>query len=101
LKEAKTLYFTGTEDSMEPIRSLHAVGDETMKIIGHLMAASICNYGPAPNFLSPWVFNYIIGGISKVLEDLPASLHFTNNDENYQICEVYNKVRKFRIDFQF
>ena len=46
------LYFTGAEVNMEPVNSLHAMADGTMEAIGHLFAASICNYGPGPNFLS-------------------------------------------------
>ena len=44
------LYFTVAEENVEPVNSLHAGADGTMKAIGHLFAASICNYGPAPNF---------------------------------------------------
>ena len=54
------LYFTDAEENMEPVNSLHVVVDGTMKAIGHLFAASICNYGPAPSFLSTWIFNYIV-----------------------------------------
>ena len=60
LKEAKMLYFTDAEENMEPVNSLHVVVDGTMKAIGHLFVASICNYGPAPSFLSTWIFNYIV-----------------------------------------
>ena len=52
LKEAKMLYFTGAEENVEPVNSLHAGADGTMKAIGHLFAASICNYGPAPIFIN-------------------------------------------------
>ena len=90
LRELRQLYFTG--NSMEPIRSLHAVADGTVKAIGHLFAASICNYGPAPNFVSSWVFNYIVGGVDKILEDLPVHLDFDNNDDDKNLCEVYNQV---------
>ena len=41
------LYFTGTEENLEPVNSLHVMADGTMKAIGHL----ICNYGwPCSHF---------------------------------------------------
>ena len=82
------MYFTGDNDRMEPLNSLHAVADGTMKTIGHLFAASICNYGPAPNFLSTWVFDYMIGGVEKVMKQLPANL----NESSDYLCKVYNLV---------
>ena len=82
------LYFTGAEENMEPVNSLHAVADGTMKSIGHLFAASICNYGPAPNFLS-WIFSYIVGGIGAVFDDLPTILNTESSD---YLFAVYNKV---------
>ena len=83
------LYFTSAEENMEPVNSLHAVADGTMKAIGHLFAASICNYGPAPNFLSTWIFSYIVGGIEAVFDDLPPILDTESSD---YLFAVYNKV---------
>lgn len=73
---------------MEPICSTHAVSEGLMKSIGHLFGASLCNFGPAPTFLNEWVFYYIIGGIDKVLENLPDKISTT--DKNLE--EVYEKV---------
>ena len=83
------LYFTGAEENMEPVNSLHAVADGTMKAVGHLFAASICNYGRAPNFLSTWIFSYIVGGIEAVFDDLPPILDTESSD---YLFAVYNKV---------
>ena len=79
------MYFTGAEENMEPVNNLHAVTDGTMKAIGHLFAASICNYGTAPNLLSTWIFSYIVGGI----DDLPPILDTESSD---YLFAVYNKV---------
>lgn len=87
------MYFIGEENNMEPICSLHAVADGTMRTIGHLFAASICNYGPAPNFLSTWIFDYIVGGVDKVLQDLPTHLDNLNNEDGHRhLFEIYNQV---------
>ena len=74
---------------MEPVNSLHAVADGTMKAIGHLLAASIRNYGPAPNFLSTWMFSYNVGGIEAVFDDLPLILDTKSSD---YLFPVYNKL---------
>ena len=42
------LYFADVEENMESVNSLYGMADGTMKAIGHLFAASICNYSPAP-----------------------------------------------------
>ena len=44
------LYFAGIEENMESVNSLYDMADGTMKAIGHLFAASICNYSPASRF---------------------------------------------------
>lgn len=89
------MYFCGTGDAMEPICSQHAVADKTIKTIGHLFAASICNYGPSPNFIAPWIFNYFVGGMDKVLEELPDSLQYDQDSQTGDLqkyFEVYNNV---------
>ena len=83
------LYFTGAEENVEPVNSLHAGADGTMKAIRHLFATSICDYGPAPNFLSKWIFSYIAGGIEAVFDDLPPILATQSSD---YLFAVYNKV---------
>lgn len=47
---------------------------------GKLFAYSICENGPAPNFLSPWVYDYIAGGLGMVLNRLPEKIE----DKTYQ-----------------
>ena len=83
------LYFTGAEENMEPVNSLHAVADGTMKAIGHLFAASICNYGPAPNFLSTWIFSDIVRGIEAVFNNLPPILDTESSD---YLFALFNNV---------
>ena len=90
LKEVKELYFTGRDGNMEPVHSVHVLANGTMKSIGHLMAASVCNFGPAPNFMQKWIYYYIVGGIEKVLENLPSSLE--DDSERHYLCDIFNKV---------
>ena len=51
----------------EPAVGYMAVSDGTMVSIGHLFVSSIVCSGPAPNFLSPWVYEYMVGGIEKTV----------------------------------
>ena len=85
------LYFTGAEENKEPVNSLHAhpVVDTTMKAVCHLFAASICNYGPAPNFLLTWIFSHIVEGIEAVFNNLPSILDTESSD---YLFAVYNKI---------
>ena len=85
------LYFTGAEENIELVNSLHSVADETLKAIGHLFAASICNYGPAPNSLRTWIFMDIYfyqfaGEIEAVFDDLPPILDTESSNYIYAVC---------------
>ena len=51
-----------------------SVADGSINSIGHLFAASICNGGPGPSFLAPWVYTFITGGLKAVLSSLPRHL---------------------------
>lgn len=93
MKDTKS-YFKGEDDLLEPSTSVHAVVDGSIKSIGHLYAASICNFGPAPNFLAPWVYNFIVGGIDEVLKELPSKLSDSSNLEIF-----YNQVIFFSFSF--
>ena len=73
---------------MEPLSSAHSVADGTVTSIGHLFAASICNQGPAPNFLAPWIYDYIINGVGEVFKTLPE-LNCSS-----QMGALYTKVYK-------
>ena len=48
-----------------------SVADGTMRSIGHLFAASVVNGGPAPCFLSPWIYEYMVNGLSGALQAKP------------------------------
>ncbi|XP_066910281.1 uncharacterized protein [Clytia hemisphaerica] len=88
LKEVKQDYFCGVDNAMEPLlTSSHSIVDGKVKSIGHLFASSICNHGPAPNFLAPWLFDYIVGGVEKMFKVLPVEL-----DRESQLGVMYSKV---------
>ena len=77
------LYFAGTEENLEPVNSLHVMADGTVKAIGHL----ICNYGPAPIFLSTWIFSYIIGGNEAVSSAISPILDTDSLDNLFAVCK--------------
>ena len=71
----KEQYFIGDEDNgFEPCCGILSVADGSIRSIGQLIAASICNGGPGPGFIAPWVFDLITGGIQTVLTSLPSEL---------------------------
>ena len=60
----------------------------TFYLVGVLMAYSICLNGPAPNFFSSWLYEYIVGGQEAVLQKLPLKLQDSTN-----LSHAYNKVK--------
>lgn len=59
----------------EPCQMRFCVADGSLQAIGHLFAASLINGGPGANYLAPWVYNYLVGGLAYVLTQLPLSLN--------------------------
>ena len=41
--------------------------DGTARSIGQLFAASLCQGGPAPSFLVPWIYYYLVGRVETIL----------------------------------
>ena len=54
----------------EPVVSTLALVSGEMKHAGELMVLSILHGGPAPNFLTKWVYEYLVGGLLKVATQL-------------------------------
>ena len=52
-----------------PFDSTLAMTDGQFRIAGEMMATSIVQGGPAPDFLSDWVYNYLSSGIEGVIVD--------------------------------
>ena len=73
---------------MEPVCSTYYVAEGTVKSVGHLCAASLCNFGPVPNFLCEWVYDFIIGGPNEVYKKLPVKLLGCKNE----LGDIYEKV---------
>ena len=60
---------------MEPVCSINYVADGTMNSVGHLFAASLCN------FSREWVYDFIIGGSNELHKKLPDKLLGSKNVE--------------------
>ena len=69
IEEIKEQYFTAVneEEGREPSLGLVSVTDGTARSIGQLFAASLCQGGPGPSFLAPWVYYYLVGGVETIL----------------------------------
>ena len=84
----KEQYFKGDECSgYEPFCGTLSVADGTVKFMGHLFAASIVNGGPAPSFLSPWIYEFIVGGMGKAIKLCPREIN-----PNSPLKEIFEKV---------
>ncbi|XP_066935899.1 G2/M phase-specific E3 ubiquitin-protein ligase-like [Clytia hemisphaerica] len=87
IQEIKDQLFVSKEDGMLPNIELYDdLANGLFRNAGKLFAYSICENGPAPNFLSPWVYDYIAGGLGMVLNRLPEKIE----DKTYQ--KIY-KIR--------
>lgn len=49
-----------------PVASTISLSEGHFQAAGMLMACSIVQGGPAPNFMAPWVFDYIAYGLHQV-----------------------------------
>lgn len=49
-----------------PVPSTMSLTEGHFKLAGYLMASSILQGGPAPNFLAKWVYQYISGSLDAV-----------------------------------
>ena len=96
LEEIKSQFFNGNDsDGFEPKCGTVSVADGTAYGIGHLFAASICQGGPGPGFLAPWIYKYITQGLQAVLNDLPATI---SSGSTY--CDVYKEVVYLTVFFK-
>ena len=69
-----------------PVQSTISLTEGYFKLAGYLMASSILQGGPAPNFLAKWVYEYISGGLDAVkvqIEDVTT----------YSIKRIVTRVR--------
>ena len=64
-----------------------ALANEEFRIAGELMASSVAQGGPAPNFLNASTFAYIIHGVASVTADNSAGVV-----ENVNLKEAIEKV---------
>uniref|UniRef100_A0AAV2LNF4 HECT domain-containing protein n=1 Tax=Knipowitschia caucasica TaxID=637954 RepID=A0AAV2LNF4_KNICA len=61
--------FEGSATGKNPIYSISAYQDSKFKICGEIMAVSVVQGGPAPNFLSPWSYRFLAcGQMPEILE---------------------------------
>ncbi|XP_066930715.1 acid ceramidase-like [Clytia hemisphaerica] len=67
-----------------------SVSDGTMICIGHLFISSIVCSGPAPNFLSPWAYEYLVGGIENTV------LHPESCSQKFQQIHQAKNVEELR-----
>ncbi|XP_066920038.1 uncharacterized protein [Clytia hemisphaerica] len=77
-------------NGFEPAVGYMSVSDGTMICIGHLFISSIVCSGPAPNFLSPWAYEYLVGGIENTV------LHPESCSQKFQQIHQAKNVEELR-----
>ena len=85
LQEVKDLYFTGDEQSgYEPSIGIVNIADGKAFSVGHLYAASMCNGGPGPSILAPWMYDFFVCGMPLVMQKLPSHLPDSKYSDLYE-----------------
>ena len=74
---------------MIPTESAIAIANEEFLLAGELCASTICQGGPAPNFLSDWVYDFLVGGLQNI--KFPSSTDLLDAKLN----DFVSKVMKF------
>ena len=78
----------------EPVVNTLALVSGELKHAGELMVSSIVHGGPAPNFLTKWVYEYLIGGLHKVASQLDIT-QITAENVKTVVSMVSNGVTGF------
>ena len=72
IDEMRHILFVEMDDGYEPCGNLYAdISKGIFKFAGILLASLICMGGPASNFFSPWIFEFMLHGGASVLQSLP------------------------------
>jgi hypothetical protein len=73
----------------EPVHSTFALASGDFRYAGELMASSIVQGGPAPNFFARWVYLYITGGLDKVEPCVDHIKDKNLKDIVEKVCTIY------------
>ena len=66
LEQMKMVLFHNTGSGMIPVESAMAIAKEECTLAAELCASSLAQGGPAPNFLSSWVYDFLVGGLKGI-----------------------------------
>eukprot|EP00794_Sanderia_malayensis_P011469 gene11469-12665_t len=66
LQQMRSRLFTNTTMGMIPEENAIAIANEDFLLAGELCASTTCQGGLAPNFLSGWVYDFLVGGLQNV-----------------------------------
>ena len=91
LEQMRMLLFHNSVSGMIPVESPVAIAREEFTLAAELCASSLAQGGPAPNFLSDWVYDYLVGGLKRIKFDYGTEMQ----DES--ISTFRKKVWKYII----
>ena len=85
--------FEGSDNHLRPIATAEARSSGLLKILGSMIAHSICEDGIGFPYLSPTCYHYIIGGEDRALqfastEDLPSDSAILISEVRLHVLEI-------------
>jgi hypothetical protein len=78
-----------------PNKSIMFVSQGLFALAGQLFASSICQGGPAPSFLTTWVYQYMVHGS----EAIPLLNESSLDGSDSKYTELFKKVLTFPCGF--
>ncbi|XP_031565225.1 G2/M phase-specific E3 ubiquitin-protein ligase-like [Actinia tenebrosa] len=79
----RRLFIQDDKDGFVPLESTVALTEGSFKVAGELMAMSLAQGGPAPNFLASWVYDYLSSG----LDGVPAQIENIKDSKFKRVAE--------------
>ena len=95
MKQMRNKLFRSTAAGMTPTESAVAIANEEYLLAGELCASTICQGGPAPNFVSEWIYDFLVCGLHNI--QFPSTTDL--NDE--KLNDFVYKVTKFLQELKF
>ena len=99
MKQMRNKLFRSTAAGMTPKESAVAIAHEEYLLAGELCASTICQGRPAPNFLSEWVYDFLVGGLHNI--QFPSTTDLNDEKLNDFVYKVTKFLQEFKFKFKF
>ena len=89
LEQMRMLVCHNSASEMIPVENPLAIVRGEFTLAAELCASSVAQGGPAPNFSSDWVFDYLVGGLKSIKFDYGTELQDENMNTFRQKVGIY------------